>query len=66
MHTMSEEKLTYSFVKLTAEAGKVLEAIDDVEEQYVIENPGADVLREQQQTDLDKTTIECEKTRQEL
>ncbi|XP_056127200.1 uncharacterized protein LOC130104596 [Rhinichthys klamathensis goyatoka] len=67
MHTMMlEEELRDIFKKLTAEADKVLEANNDVEEQCIEENSDAEELSEQQKKDLVKTANECEKKLQEL
>ncbi len=63
---MSEEELRDNFRKLTAEAGKVLEANDDVEGQCIEENSDAEELSEQQKSDLVKTANECERKLQEL
>ncbi len=67
MHIMmSEEELRDNFRKLTAEAGKVLEANDDIEGQCIEENSDAEELSEQQKSDLVKTANECERKLQEL
>jgi len=54
------------FKKLTAEAGKVLEANDDVKEKYIEENSDAEESSEQQKKDLVKTANECKEKLQEL
>lgn len=63
---MSEEELRDNFKKISEEAGKVLEANDDVEGQYIEEGSDGEELSEQQKRDLVKTANECEKKLQEI